>query len=54
MRASEYSIPGMPQIPVKAIDWDKVDKTITYRDKNGATVTVSREEFFGKNGKRKK
>jgi SPP1 gp7 family putative phage head morphogenesis protein len=43
-----FTIAGMPQIPVKAIDWDKVDKTITYRDKNGATVTVSREEFFGK------
>jgi SPP1 gp7 family putative phage head morphogenesis protein len=48
-----FTIEGLPKIPVKAVDWDHVDNYITYRDKDGNTVTESRDVFFGKGGKKK-
>jgi len=49
---SVFTIEGLPKIPVKAVDWDHVDNFITYRDKDGNTVTEARDVFFGKGGKK--
>jgi len=48
-----FNMAGISEIPVKAVDWDHVDKFITYRDKDGNTVTETRDAFFGKGGNKK-